>query len=79
MPKVRIFKLKTFSRWARGLCKKRIAKAGREKSEPGADFTTANVAAAKLVGAALQSASIRELDDLVITGTLREIQEENGE
>ena len=129
MARVRIFKVKTFARWAKGiitdaqlcsaareilqgryeadlgagLCKKRIAKAGhgksgsvrtlvakqgthglffvvgREKSDPGADFSAANLSAAKLIGAALQAASIKELEALVSAGTLKEIQDEYGQ
>ena len=125
----RVFKIKTFARWAKkilsdeqlcaaaeeilqgqyeadlgaGLCKKRIAVsgrgksggvrtlvaregahglffiAGRQKSDPGSDFTQANVAQAQIIGEALQRASIRELDVLLNEGLLKEIchDEEN--
>lgn len=119
----RVFKLKTFARWARrviaddalccaaheimcgryeadlgqGLCKKRVALpgrgksgsirtlvakeashavffiAGRQKSDPGSDFSDANVAQAQLLGQALQSAEPEKLDELVAHGVLKEI------
>lgn len=121
--KKRVFKLKTFARWAKkvltdeqlcaaayeimngqyeadlghGLCKKRIAvdgqgkrgatrtlvakegkhgiffMAGRQKSDPGTDFSNANVEQAQLLGQALQSTSSTKLDALVIEGVLKEI------
>lgn len=120
---MRVFKLKTFARWARkvlsddqlcaaaleiqrglyeadlgaGLCKKRIAVpgqgksgatrtlvakagahgifliAGRQKSDPGTDFSDANVAQAQVIGEALQKASVKKLDMLVEDGVLKEI------
>jgi hypothetical protein len=119
----RVFKLKTFARWAKrilsdeqlctaaqeiqrgqyeadlgaGLCKKRIAMpgqgksgatrtlvakegvhgiffiAGRQKSDPGADFSDANVAQAQVIAQALQMASGRKLDALIEDGVLKEI------
>ena len=53
--------------------------AGRQKSDPGSDFTQANVAQAQVIGEALQRASIRELDILLNEGLLKEIchDEEN--
>lgn len=119
----RVFKLKTFSRWAKkllsneqlcvaaleimngqyeadlgkGLCKKRIAvdgqgkrgatrtlvakegvhgvffMAGRQKSDPGTDFSDANVAQAQLLGQALQAANTAQLNALVEEGVLKEI------
>ena len=119
----RVFKTKTFSRWARkvvgdaalcraareieqglfeadlggGLCKKRIALpgqgksgssrtlvakkhkdaifflAGREKSDPGSDFSDHEVEAAKIVGAGLQAADSAKLDELVAAEILKEI------
>jgi hypothetical protein len=121
--KKRVFKLKTFARWAKkilsdeqlwaaaheielgqyeadfgaGLCKKRIAVtgqgksggtrtlvakegpygiffiAGRQKSDPGTDFSDANVAQAQLIGEALQKASAKKLDALIKDGVLKEI------
>lgn len=121
--KKRVFKLKTFARWAKkvlsdvqlceaaheilrgqyeadlgaGLCKKRIAVpgqgksgatrtlvakegvhgiffiAGRQKSDPGTDFSDANVAQAQVIGAALQKASVKKLDELIENGVLKEI------
>jgi len=121
--KKRVFKLKTFARWAKkvlsdvqlceaaheilcgqyeadlgaGLCEKRIAVpgqgksgatrtlvakegvhgiffiAGRQKSDPGTDFSDANVAQAQVIGAALQKASAKKLDELVEDGVLKEI------
>ena len=121
--KKRVFKLKTFARWAKkllsdeqlcdaakeimlgqyeadlgkGLCKKRIAidgqgkrgatrtlvakesahgiffMAGRQKSDPGTDFSDTNVEQAQLLGQALQAASSQKLDTLVVEGILKEI------
>ncbi len=121
--KKRVFKLKTFARWAKkilsdeqlcaaaheiqhgryeadlgaGLCKKRIAVAGqgksgatrtlvakdgghgvffiagRQKSDPGTDFSDANVAQAQVIGEALQRASSKKLDALIEDGVLKEI------
>ena len=121
--KKRVFKLKTFARWAKkilsdeqlcaaaqeiqrgqyeadlgsGLCKKRIAVpgqgksgatrtlvakegihglffiAGRLKSDPGTDFSDANVAQAQVIGEALQKASAKKLNALVEDGSLKEI------
>lgn len=119
----RVFKLKTFARWAKkilsdeqlcaaaqeildgsyeadlgaGLCKKRIAVpgqgksgatrtlvakegvhgiffiAGRQKSDPGTDFSDANIAQAQIIGAALQKANVKNLDALIQDGVLKEI------
>ena len=119
----RVFKTKTFDRWARkvvsdellcqaaheieqgqfeadlggGVCKKRVAVpgqgksgstrtlvakkhntaifflAGREKNAPGSDFSANEVEAAKIIGHALESASIKKLDDLIATEILKEI------
>ena len=119
----RVFKLKTFIRWAKklladaqlcaaareivagqfeadlgqGLCKKRIAIAGqgkrgavrtlvakqstlaifyiagRQKSDPGTDFTHANVVQAQVLGLALQATKPDKLNELVASGVLQEI------
>lgn len=119
----RVFKLKTFDRWARGLladadlckaaaevlagyyeadlggglCKKRVAVAGRgksgstrtliariergalffvagrQKSDPGADFTDREIAVAKVVTKGLQRASDQELVILIAAGSIKEI------
>ena len=119
----RVFKTKTFSRWARGLladgqlceaareimqglyeaelgaglCKKRIAVpgqgkrsatrslvakesrvgiffiAGRQKSDPGTDFSDSQVSAAKIIGSALQRADELEIERLINDGVLKEI------
>lgn len=119
----RVFKTKTFNRWARkvvsdsalcdaareieqglfaadlgaGLCKKRIALpgqgksgssrtlvakkhknaifflAGREKSQPGSDFSDQEVEAAKIIGSGLQAANTAKLDELVAADVLKEI------
>jgi hypothetical protein len=121
--KKRVFKIKTFARWAKkilsdeqlcaaaqeilqgqyeadlgaGLCKKRIAVqgrgksggvrtlvakegahglffiAGRQKNDPGSDFTQANVAQVQVIAEALQRASVREFDILLNEGLLKEI------
>lgn len=47
--------------------------AGRQKSEPGSDFSDANVALAQLLGQALQVASHLKLDALIAEGVLKEI------
>ena len=119
----RVFKLKTFARWAKrrlsdeqlckaaeeilsgayeadlggGLCKKRIAIpgqgksggvrtrvakagahgiffiAGRQKSDPGTDFSEAQVAQAQIIGEALQKAGIKKLEALIEDEVLKEI------
>jgi hypothetical protein len=119
----RVFKTKTFSRWARkslpdsalckaareielglfeadlggGLCKKRVALpgqgksgssrtlvakkhkeaifflAGREKSDPGTDFSDSEIEAAKIIGSALQAADALKLDELLTAEILKEI------
>lgn len=123
MPNKRIFKTKTFSRWAKkliaddllckaareieaglyeadlggGVCKKRIAMpgkgksgshrtlvatrhksaiffiAGREKNEPGSDFSTNEEEAAKLVAKGLHGIDIERLAQLKAVGLLKEI------
>jgi hypothetical protein len=123
MDSKRVFKTKTFSRWAKGLltdaqlckaakeimqglyeaelgtglCKKRIAifgqgkrgatrtlvakesaqgiffLVGRQKSDPGSDFSDSQVDAAKIIGAALQKSSSQIIDELVVNGVLKEI------
>lgn len=132
MNQKRVFKTKTFARWARkiipdglpcqaareiargefeadlglGVCKKRIALpgqgksgstrtlvakrhnaaifflAGREKSDPGTDFSTREMEAAKIVGKRLQGATLEKLDGMKTNGVLVEIchgQENNCE
>lgn len=119
----RVFKTKSFSRWARnlltdvqlcqaareimqgqyeidlgaGLCKKRISISGqgkrgatrtlvakesgnkifflvgRQKSDPGSDFSDAQVDAAKIIGGALQKSSTEKINDLIQEGILKEI------
>lgn len=119
----RVFKLKTFGRWARklvtdealciaareieqgifeadlggGVCKKRVAIAGkgksgstrtlvakkheraifflvgREKSEPGSDFSGKVIDAAKLVAKGLEHASVEKLAEMIDAGTMEEI------
>lgn len=119
----RVFKLKTFVRWARklvtdealcvaareieqgvfeadlggGVCKKRVAIAGkgksgstrtlvakkheraifflvgREKSEPGSDFSDKVIDAAKLVAKGLEHANAAQLVEMVDAGTIEEI------
>ncbi len=121
--KRRVFKLKTFARWAKkilsdeqlcaaareiqsgqyeadlgaGLCKKRIAVpgqgksgatrtlvakegalgiffiAGRQKSDPGTDFSDAQLAQAQVIGEALQKAGPKKLDALLEDGVVKEI------
>ncbi len=119
----RVFKIKTFDRWARkvlsdallcqvaveieqglfeadlggGVCKKRVpvpgkgksgstrtlvAKkhkgaifflAGREKNEPGADFSGKEVDAAKIIAKGLEGAGAKKLDELLAAEILKEI------
>ena len=119
----RVFKIRTFARWARkvlsdallcqaaveieqglfeadlggGVCKKRVpvpgkgksgstrtlvAKkhkgaifflAGREKNEPGADFSDKEVDAAKIIAKGLEGAGAKKLDELVAAEILKEI------
>ena len=119
----RVFKTKTFDRWARkvvsdlllcqaaseierglfeadlggGVCKKRVAVpgrgksgstrtlvakkhkdaifflAGREKSQPGSDFSDKEVDAAKIIASGLQSADAQKLDELLAAEILKEI------
>lgn len=119
----RVFKTKTFDRWARkvlsdevlcqvaleieqglyeadlggGICKKRVSLpgqgkrgstrtlvakkhrdaifflAGREKNEPGADFSSNDVEAAKIIANSLASATEQQLNDLVTAEILKEI------
>jgi hypothetical protein len=127
MRKKRVFKTKTFARWAKGLltdaqlcvaakeimqglyeaelgsglCKKRIAISGqgkrgatrtlvakespsaifflvgRQKSDPGTDFSDSQVDAAKVIGTALQKSSPSATEDLIADGVLKEICHED--
>ncbi len=47
--------------------------AGRQKSDPGTDFSDAQVAQAQIIGEALQNAGARKLDSLIDDGVLKEI------
>ena len=47
--------------------------AGRQKSDPGADFSDASVAQAQVIGEALQKASVNKLNELIEQGVLKEI------
>lgn len=47
--------------------------AGRQKSDPGTDFSDANVAQAQVIGEALQRASAKKLDALIEDAVLKEI------
>ncbi|MDP2452231.1 MAG: type II toxin-antitoxin system RelE/ParE family toxin [Polaromonas sp.] len=119
----RVFKTKTFDRWARkvvsdqllcqaaseieqglfeadlggGVCKKRVAVpgrgksgstrtlvakkhkdaifflAGREKSQPGSDFSDKEVEATKIIASGLQAADAEKLDELLAAEILKEI------
>ena len=119
----RVFKTKTFDRWARkvvsdlllcqaaseieqglfeadlggGVCKKRVAVpgqgksgstrtlvakkhkdaifflAGREKSQPGSDFSDKEVEATKIIASGLQAADAQKLDELLAAEILKEI------
>ncbi len=80
-----------------GLCKKRVATAGRgksggartlvakqhaaaiffllgrEKSAPGSDFSDDVVEVAKIIGASLQKLTETMIDEMTVTGSLKEI------
>ena len=125
----RVFKTKTFDRWAKkmisddllciaareielgryeadlggGVCKKRIALpgkgksgstrtliakehksavfflAGREKSEPGSDFSDKEMEAAKIVAKGLQAADTTKLNAMKTDGFLKEICDDEEE
>lgn len=47
--------------------------AGRQKSDPGNDFTDANIAQAQIIGEALQKAYPKKLGVLIEDGVLTEI------
>ena len=47
--------------------------AGRQKSDPGSDFSDANVAQAQIIGEALQKAGAKKLEALLADGVLKEI------
>lgn len=46
---------------------------GRQKSDPGSDFSDSQLDAAKIIGAALQKSSPQKIDDLVLDDVLKEI------
>lgn len=50
---------------------------GRQKSDSGADFSSSQVDAAKLIGSALQRADVSHIEGLVSDGVLKEICNEN--
>jgi len=50
---------------------------GRQKSDPGTDFTNTQVDAAKVIGTALQRADQHALDTLIGEGVLKEICHES--
>lgn len=127
MKQKRVFKTKTFTRWAKGLltdvrlctaaneimlgqyeaelgsgiCKKRIAisgqgkrgatrtlvakesptaiffLAGKQKNDPGNDFTISEVDTAKIIGSALQKSSPIAIAELITDGVLKEICHES--
>lgn len=122
----RVFKFKTFERWARkiltdaelctaareildgryeadlggGVCKKRVAPAGRgksggtrtlvakesdhaiffiagrEKNEPGKDFSDVQIDAAKILAKAVQGADAKKIGEMKLAGTIKEICDE---
>ena len=47
--------------------------AGREKNEPGADFSDKEVDAAKIIAKGLEGAGAKKLDELVAAEILKEI------
>lgn len=46
---------------------------GRQKSDPGSDFSDVQVDAAKMIGAALQKSSLIFIEELIADGVLKEI------
>jgi hypothetical protein len=46
---------------------------GRQKSDPGNDFSNAQVNAAKIIGTALQRSSQEKIEDLIADCVLKEI------
>jgi hypothetical protein len=76
----RVFKLKTFARWARKLLSdEQLCTAAREiqrgeyEADPGADFSDASVAQAQVIAQALQKTIAKKLDALIEDGVLKEI------
>ena len=53
--------------------------AGRQKSDPGADFSDGELGAAKIIAKGLQAASPDRLDALAADGTIKEICSEKDE
>lgn len=47
--------------------------AGREKSQPGSDFSDKDVDATKIIASALQAADAQKLDELLAAEILKEI------
>jgi hypothetical protein len=47
--------------------------AGREKSQPGSDFSDGEVDAAKIIASGLQAAEAQKLDELLANEILKEI------
>lgn len=47
--------------------------AGREKSQPGSDFSDKEVDAAKIIANGLQAATVQKLDELLANEILKEI------
>jgi hypothetical protein len=47
--------------------------AGREKSEPGSDFSIKEVEIAKVIGKGLQAATLEKLESLKVNGSLMEM------
>lgn len=52
---------------------------GRQKSDPGSDFSLSQVDAAKVIGCALQKSDSSHIDGLISDGVLKEICNENDE
>lgn len=52
---------------------------GRQKSDPGSDFSSSQVDAAKLIGSALQKSDLSQIEGLISDGVLKEICHENHE
>jgi hypothetical protein len=50
---------------------------GRQKSDPGTDFSDSQVDAAKVIGTALQKSSLSAMEDLIADGVLKEICHED--
>jgi len=71
----RVFKLKTFSRWAKNILSDEHLCISAQEIINGrfeADFTATNIAQAQILGQSLQAVCTQALDKLVNEGVLKE-------